>query len=31
LTGHVDTDPRATCTNLLDRMARATSVLADPP
>ena len=31
LAGHVDTDPRATCTNLLDRMASATSVLADPP
>jgi hypothetical protein len=29
--GHVDTDPRATCTNLLDRMASAMSVLADPP
>jgi histidine ammonia-lyase len=31
LAGHVGTDPRETCTNLLDRMARATSVLADPP
>jgi histidine ammonia-lyase len=31
LAGHVDTDPRAACTNLLHRMARATSVLADPP
>jgi histidine ammonia-lyase len=31
LAGDVDTDPRATCTNLLNRMASATSVLAAPP
>ena len=31
LAGGVDTDPRATCTNLLNRMASATSVLAAPP
>jgi histidine ammonia-lyase len=31
LAGHVDTDPLTTCTNLLDRMASATSVLADLP
>jgi histidine ammonia-lyase len=31
LAGRVDTDLRATCTNLLDRMASATFVLADPP
>jgi histidine ammonia-lyase len=31
LAGHVATDPHTTCTNLLDRMASATSVLAAPP
>jgi hypothetical protein len=30
LAGGVDTDPRVTCTNLLNRMASATSVLAAP-
>jgi histidine ammonia-lyase len=29
--GNVATDPHAICTNLLDRMASATAVLADPP